>query len=406
MLRGNLAGRRGPLYLVLGVVLWSPCHAQFSGNPSFGSIVTRKKVQLQRKLPPVTNVKGKAITVKTAPAGGPASELQSTIENLLSRSDSGVRVEGNNPDILIDGKISQYEAPKYVTSGAGNNATTTLTGGMTVVFRITEPRTNHVLAAGVASSEISSPAKSNMLTGIFHPQTGKKYNTGEEADLVSDVARQVASYLVVTNENVQAMLATGKELENGVKLAESYLWTRALESWETAPKYPDAKLDAYRTYDIGVANEALAYQAENAQVAIRYLEEASSDYGKALNDNPGEKYFLEPQNRIKAALAHYTSAPGGTMGGTASRSVAATPAATEDSAEKPLSNDDVIAMAQAHVDESLMLDAIRSAHAVKFDLSVNGLITLSKGGVPGRVVTVMKDKQASSGAKPAPKNKL
>lgn len=384
MLRSHLEVRPGLILLALGLFVGSPCFAQFSGNPSFGSIITRKKVQLQRKLPPVTDVKGKTITVKTHPEGGPAAELQSTIENLLSRSDSGVRVEGNNPDILIDGRISQYEEPKYVSSGTGKNETSTLVGGMTVVFRITEPRTNHVLAAGVASSEISAPAKNSTLTNLFH-SSGKKYTTGEEAELVSDVSRQVASYLVVTNENVQAMLATGKELENGDKLAESYLWTRALEAFETAPKYQDAKLDAYRIYNIGVANEALAYQAENAAVAIKYLEEASTDYGKALNDNPGEKYFLEPQNRIKAALAHYTSAPGGR------------PASKEEAAgEKPLSDEDVIAMAQAHVDEALMLDAIRSAAAVQFDLSVKGLITLSKGGVSSRVVTAMKDKQAAS----------
>lgn len=387
MLRSHLAHRPGRLLVALSLILCTPCIAQFSGNPSFGSIITRKKVQLRRKLPPVTNVNGKTISVRTHPESGPAAELQSTIENLLSRSDSGVRVEGNNPDILIDGRISQYQAPRYVTAGAGNSATSTLVGGMTVVFRITEPRTNHVLAAGVASSEISAPAKSNALTSLFHSQT-KKYTTGEEAELVSDVARQVASYLVVTNENVQAMLATGKELENGDKLAESYLWTRALEAFETAPKYPDARLDAYRTYNIGVANEALAYQADSAKVAIKYLEEASNDYGKALNDNPGEKYFMEPQNRIKAALAHYTSAPGGG------------PRKAENAkGDKPLSDEDVIAMAQAHVDETLMLDAIRSALAVEFDLSVKGLISLSKAGVSSRVVTAMKERQTPSPAR-------
>ena len=46
-----------------------------------------------------------------------------------------------------------------------------------------------------------------------------------------------------------------------------------------------------------------------------------------------------------------------------------------------------------------MLDAIRSARAVDFDLSVKGLITLSKGGVNSRIVTAMKEKQTAAPAR-------
>ena len=38
---------------------------------------------------------------------------------------------------------------------------------------------------------------------------------------------------------------------------------------------------------------------------MKFLDQASIDYGKAIDSNPGEKYFVEPQKRIESALAHY-----------------------------------------------------------------------------------------------------
>jgi len=38
---------------------------------------------------------------------------------------------------------------------------------------------------------------------------------------------------------------------------------------------------------------------------MKYLSQASINYGKAIDNNPAEKYFREPQKRIETALAHY-----------------------------------------------------------------------------------------------------
>ena len=38
---------------------------------------------------------------------------------------------------------------------------------------------------------------------------------------------------------------------------------------------------------------------------MKYLSQASINYGKAIDTNPGEKYFREPQKRIETALSHY-----------------------------------------------------------------------------------------------------
>ena len=63
--------------------------------------------------------------------------------------------------------------------------------------------------------------------------------------------------------------------------------------------------DAYRLYDIGVAYEAMGYAADDDKAAMKFLDQASINYGKAIDSNPAEKYFLEPQKRIETALAHY-----------------------------------------------------------------------------------------------------
>ena len=64
-------------------------------------------------------------------------------------------------------------------------------------------------------------------------------------------------------------------------------------------------------YNIGVAYEALAYQSEDKSATEKFLEKAAINYGKAIDANPGEKQFADPQNRIETAVAHYKRLQGG-----------------------------------------------------------------------------------------------
>jgi hypothetical protein len=172
--------------------------------------------------------------------------------------------------------------------------------------------------------------------------------------------------------------------------------------------------DAYRLYNIGVMNEALAYEAEDVKKARTYLQEASIDYGKAIDAKPTEKYFLQPQTRIDTALAHYkiigdqTNAAKVATVNTEVSKPAAPPATTTKTAALPtpsaktatpsappadaLTNDQVIAMVQAKLDEANILDNIRHASAVDFDLSVAGQVNLSKNGVNGQILMAMKQR--------------
>lgn len=360
--------------------------AQFSNSPSFGGLFGHKSVQLKRKLPPILNVNGKTVGVAVAGANrdSTSTELQSAIENLLTRGDSGVRVEANSPDLLINCQISAYSAPKVTP--ATQNTLGSIDGALTVAFRISQPRSNTIITSGVATSEIDE----NPEGGGFHFTSQKSISTTDvQNELVADTSRQIAGYLVTTDENVTILLAGGGALNPPQKLALSNLWSRALEGFETMTPYSDPRLDAYRIYDVGAANEALAYQAQDAKAAIKYLQEASIDYGKALSNRPDEKYFLDPQNRIKTALAHYTPTTN------------PVPAATmTPPADAGMTNDDVIALVAAKMDEANILDNIQSATKVSFDLSINGQVKLTRSGVNGRILSAMKAKMKNAAASP------
>jgi hypothetical protein len=235
---------------------------------------------------------------------------------------------------------------------------------------------------------------------LTHLPKSTSQNAAEEEDkpptapelrdrMIKNMAYQIASRLVNTTEQVPVFLARGAGLDDADSLMDQKLWTRALEQLETMTPFPQSEDDAYRLYNLGVVNEALGYQSEDVSKARKYLQEASIDYGKAIDAKPSEKYFLQPQTRIDTALAHYK-----TLGDQAAASVklasavSSAPSAPADA----LTNADVISMVAAKLDEANILDTIKQASTVKFDLSARGQIDLAKANVNGRIITAMKQK--------------
>ena len=381
-----------------------PALADTGEKLSFGPFYGRQQVSLQRRLPPVMDVSGKSISVQVAPdprAPAAAVELRSAIENLLTKEGSGVQVGGNSPDLVVDCQITAYKTPAITKSTENKVTTQTVSGALQAVFHITEVRTRRLVASGKVDKQVSqavgSSSQFDKITfhDLLHKPGGngasKPVNSTLDAEnaMVDDVAKQVASYLVTTTETVEAALAVGKTVDQANKLAKTSLWTRDLEALETVSPAEDPRVEAYRIYNIGVANEALGYAAQDAKSAIKYLQEASLDYGKAITDRPEESYFLEPQNRIKAALEHYMPAK-------------PTPPPTPEQKAKdepPVSNDDIVAMVQAQMDSALILENIRDANKVDFDLSSSGQIKLTRAGVKSPIIMAMKQR-AAKGASP------
>jgi hypothetical protein len=399
-----------------------PAHAQ-----NFGNAMTRKKIVLQRKLPPTGRIDGTTINVVATANGFHADigpDLASTLEALLIRNDSRLRSEETHPDTLITCRVTTYAQPPAQTimqpgvQGAQATPLTRVTGILTVSFQAKDTRTQKTLSADTVTAKFdqeytSAGAQQQGLAASFK-HLGDQIKKGRQEEdkpptaaelhtrLVQDAAQQIASHLVNTTEDVDVVLAKGKGLDEANKLAEEKLWTRALEQLETMTPFPQKENDAYRLYNIGAMNEALAYQAEDLKKARTYLQEASTDYGKAIDAKPTEKYFLQPQTRIDTALAHYK-----TIG---EQATAAKSAAVNTEANKPavpgpsgksvgtpgqadaLTNEQVIAMVQAKLDQENILDNIRHAKSVNFDLSVSGQVDLSKNGVNGQILMAMKQR--------------
>jgi hypothetical protein len=192
-------------------------------------------------------------------------------------------------------------------------------------------------------------------------------------------------------------------MEDGDKDAEGGLWERALETYETAQPSSKSDEDAYRLYNVGVAYEALAYQAEDDKAAMKFLDQAAINYGKAIDAKPGEKYFIDPQKRIETAIAHYKELEEEKKPKPAPVVAAAAPpsstTAGKSPAPKALTNTQVIAMIKSGMDDDTVVQTIRAAKTINFDLTPSGQQELASGGVSAPVVAAMKSRAAR---KPSP----
>jgi len=391
-----------------------------------------------------------------------SNDLRSSLETELLRDDARLRVAEKDAETLILCNVTQYAQPPPTTSTRSNyelgskkpvsETVTRYTGLLTIAYQAKDRKSGRTLDSQNITAKFDDEFNQNGSTkGSVTTTLSNTFNRirhgKSEADtpptsaelrnrLLSDAVSQIAARLVNTDEPVEVLLARGK-LDEANKQAEAGLWSRNLETLETMTAFPNKADDAYRLYNIGVAYEALAYASEDQKAAKKNLEDAAINYGKAINDKPDEKYFLTPQARIETAIAHYkvlseqpTVAAGGGSTSTASTSTTAaskssksasshtthtasagsggtTKGASGTASSKPsstaakapaLTNDKVIAMVKANLDEENIIDTIRTAPSVSFDLSVDGEINLAKNGVKGKILTAMKQRARQSSA--------
>lgn len=404
---------------------------------NFGSAFTHKRIVLERKLPPTGRIDGTGVKVvvnAVGVQGDIAATLKSDLEDILLRNDPRLRSEDLHPDTTITCTVTSYAQPVPVKTAqqsvslnknkpAQPQYMERVTGTLTLGFKAAS-RTGSTLAADNVKATYDREFNVTQNTGtspglagsIFHSMgsaAGKVTRGGNNEEeetpptaielhdrLIKDAAMQIASHLVNTTEQVTVNLARGGSLDEPDKLMESKLYSRALESLMIATPFPNPDEDAYRLYDIGVANEALAYSSEDVNKARTFLQQAAINYGKAIDAKPTEKNFLEPQNRIDTALAHYKALSENSKPSRAETAETHTPPAPPPSASSApadppsdtMTNDQVIEMVNAHMDEGNIIDNIQHAPQVSFDLSVQGQVYLSQHGVNGHVLTAMKSR--------------
>lgn len=420
----------------------TPARAQ-----NFGT--AKEKVLLQRKLPALVHLSGTTINVKATAHKeftDLAPDLEALLETEMLKNDPRLSTSGTNPSTLVTCEVIDYTHPRpIVTTQQGVSfgkkpakptTTTRITGTLTVSFQARNASGQNLASDTISAkydetfdsggNDISHGIR-NSMTGGWKKLTGgggggaadnEQLNPPTDAELrsrlINDVVHQIASHLVNTNETVEVYLAKDKgPMEQGDKEASAGLWQRALETYETATPNPKPEDDAYRLYNIGVAYEALAYKAEDQKSAMKFLDQAAINYGKAIDAKPGEKYFLDPQKRIETAIAHYkrledeeneraravalekakkeAEAKAEAPAKPADSAATAKPAAP---AAKALTNDQVIAMVKAGVDDGTVAQAVRTSKLARFDLSESGLQSLSTNGVSDQVLKAMKMRAA------------
>jgi hypothetical protein len=451
-----------------------------SGVQAQGFGLSKKTVKLQRKMPATVHLPGPGFDVQVNAHDSGNADLARMLSDLLTNDlqkyDKNLQVKATSPDEVIHCTIMTFQIPaptaftrNEVVLQKGRSLEQPVqyykvTGSVSITYQAKDGQARVLDSDGVTANysqefqagtnQASGESFQSKVTSPFKRLAGKKtdetYGPPSPIELrqllLSRAAAQIASRLVNTDETLDVPLARGK-LDEANNFAEKGLWSRYLETLETMTPLSKTTEDAYRLYDIGVAYEALAYQSEDKNATEKFLEKAAINYGKAIDANPGEKLFADPQNRIETAVAHYKrlqggstlnaksdaapakasspappskiSAPGKTASAaTGSRSAATgtnkppaspgapaaaaapskAPAKAPANAAPALTNAQVIKMAKAGVDEDNIVATIHDATAVQFDLTPDGLVDLASHGVKGKIVNAMRERAKRSSA--------
>ncbi len=385
--------------------------------------MSKDSVTLHRKLPAIFHLTGTAISIKvTSTAANSktlADQLPALLEAAMQGNDSRITTDSKSPQTIITCNITSYRVPTIQTltrssaniSKKGTQPTSQqykkVTGSAIVAYKAREAKSGKTLDSAIVEVKVNEDydlggGKSKSVAETVNPKRligSLKHHEAEEAIpatvedvnqiLLRQLVARITSRVVTTDDTVQVLLAKGK-LSEASKLGEAGLWPRMLEATQSVPAFPKKEDEAYRAYNTGVAYEAMGYQAEDPQQALKMFQQAAINYGKAIDDKPAEKYFRDPQNRIEQALvilktlSERRSAP--------AREVADTGATAGAGASDVLTNDQVIELAKSGMNDENLIANIKEAAKVKFDLSVAGQKQLMQSGISNGVLAAMRQK--------------
>jgi hypothetical protein len=223
-----------------------------------------------------------------------------------------------------------------------------------------------------------------------------------EETVLDRTAQRAAGLVTPAREPVRVLLARSDDVDKLNELARGRKWSDWRAALQETRPHRDPKRDAYRLHNIGVAHEAMAYEATSDQEAQRLLTEAATFVQRAIADRKDEKYFDEAVSRISANSLVYTRlrtmrASLGLRESTpvlaASSPTKGRPAAKAAAGGATMTNDDVIDLRKAGLDDDNLIAAIRDASATRFDLTPAGLKTLLGAKVTNRVITAMRERK-------------
>ena len=405
---------------VIGVVAGGPASAQFRR----GILAESTEIMLFPATPPALLLPAGRFQVDVKnQSTGPVrllSRLDEAITTQMAENDTRLQVAEGKPEIQVVATLTEWTlarrrgtryvsetrqiGTKQVTDSKGNKKTepvyeygrnkpTVIDEGAATV-RLEVRRGTQVLADETARVTY----RDDRLV-----EEGPRSTTEVEESMLDRAAQRAAGLVTPAREPVRVLLARSDDIDKLNDLARTRKWNEWRAALQETRPHRDPRRDAYRLHNLGVAHEALAYEAVADEETQRLMAAAAAFVQQAIAARKDEKYFAEAFTRISTNSLGYTrlrtmraslglrqSAP--TPAPPAAATASARPAAAPPGGA-PMTNADVIDLRKAGLDDDNLIAAIRDAGAVTFDLSPAGLKSLLAAKVSNRVITAMRERR-------------
>lgn len=399
-------------------------------------LMTKKAAAVTRVSPPAVFLMRTKIQVKAAGSNpkdnGVAERLQSQLESELISRDSRLTTEPSHPETLIEVTVLQNEANEkwenrreMATRQVGKDSKgkaiyesyevtvqyKIVTHAFSVSFKVTDL---------VKRASLTADSVPFSFQGDFREGKGSPEIFMLEGSAINHVIESIARRITPSREVIHVLVPKGT-LESLGNLAEAGQWNLYLEALEKRQQGANPTDESYRLYALGAAHEALGYGADEPEVTLKYLEQASIYYGKAIETNPEEKYFRQgydsflgnmmksdrkippPLDRVQSAMVSYRRLKDfqdNYESLLASKAVEDAKSLEGGGGGEKMDNAAVINMSQAGLERDIILQAVESATQHQFDVSPKGLIALAEAKVDKKII--LRIQEIASGKKAAP----
>ena len=179
-----------------------------------------------------------------------------------------------------------------------------VTGSATAVCTTTDSKARGELRHTNASASYSA-SQSGRNDWVPDEDTARR-------SLLEEVSWKIAADLAPVKEPVRVILAKNGPLKKGNQLLNDaddagrpLPWEQASAMWEKLSGL-SSKDEAYRSFNLALAYEAMAYQEPDLDRSQELLNKSASLYDRAIQLKHDEKYFSEPSARIQDAVQSMT----------------------------------------------------------------------------------------------------
>ena len=391
----------------------------------------KKSVDMMRTIPPATNAGARRVKIEVGSERSADRDDAVTLERYISDlvlAGNGTLAEGAKPEVVVNVSLDRLESneswetkTEYERQQTGTkqewNESKKKYESKPVYSNVAVQKSYKVIQASLNGTFDISDRTDDVTTGQIAETFRRTYGdydsspapTAVEDDLMKTAAKKVAAQIVPTQERV-SVLVPRASFEPLIPLAESGAWDRYLAAVEAMPAKRTPQEEAYRQYALAIAKEALGYANDDRNEALDLLRAAKSHYETAIASNANEELFRQgyssllssgsigaPLARASDSVAKYekwTSAAPSRVASAAPAKAAPVKAAPEAAPAKAgMRNQTVIDLARAGLSDENIIMAIDAAQSVEFDVTPNGLISLSKNGVSKTVIAHMQKKR-------------